>query len=193
MVCMKTRGQIVREWREARQMNARQLAKAIGTSRQNIENLEKDVVDQPKYLPALSRFMGYASVEELLALKEPPQSGPALAVEEGDAPQGEEGDFVPTSEEEWRLFQAYKLLSPELQQKHLAEVEADAMMEMGRKLFQDKLRAKGFATDEKVARHYGTPPEEGTATPGPSRGWTQMESPTNKATPAAKKRQGDAQ
>lgn len=170
-------------------MNPRELAKAIGTSRQNIENLEKDVVDQPKYLPALSRYMGYGSVEELLALNEPPPSAPALAVEEGEAPHGEEGDFVPTTEGEWRLFQAFKLLSPELQRKHLADVEADAMMEMGRKLFEDRLRSKGFAADEKVARHYGAPPSEDEA--GPRPGWTQVQSPTSPA-PASKKRKGDA-
>lgn len=154
---MKTRGQLVKEWREARGMTTRALAKAIGTSRQNIENLEADTVDQPRYLPALARYMGYGSTDELLALKEPPSSS-ALEVQEPPADY-EEGDFVPTSEREWRLFQAFKQLPPELQERHLQNVEDAAMKEMGRKLFAETLRSKGFALDKRVAAAYGAPPD----------------------------------
>lgn len=69
---MKTKGGIVRAWREARGWSPRELGDRVGTSRQNIENLEADAVDQPRYLPTLAKVMGYATVEELLALKEPP-------------------------------------------------------------------------------------------------------------------------
>lgn len=72
---MKTKGQIVREWRTSAGFEtAGQLASVVGTSRQNIENLEADAVDQPRYLPRLARLMGYASVEQLLELCEPPGS-----------------------------------------------------------------------------------------------------------------------
>jgi transcriptional regulator with XRE-family HTH domain len=70
---MKTKGQIVRAWRIAAGFEtAGQLAELVGTSRQNIENLEADSVDQPRYLPRLARLMGYATVEELLNLQDPP-------------------------------------------------------------------------------------------------------------------------
>ena len=72
MVCMNSRGEIVKQWREAQGLNTRQLADAVGTSRQNIENLEADLVDQPRYLPKLARVMGYTSTDELLALRDPP-------------------------------------------------------------------------------------------------------------------------
>lgn len=183
MICMKTRGQIVKEWREARQWNTRELAKAIGTSRQNIENLEADAVDVPRYLPKLARLMGYESSDDLRELKAPPTSGDTVTVEEPHEKSDAEEDFVPTSEEEWRLFQAFKLLSPEMQKKHLAQVEQDAMVEMGRQLFEERLRSKGFALDERVATAYGTP-SVGPAGPG----WKQVASPTAAPTAPAKKK-----
>lgn len=70
---MKTRGQIVKAWRTAAGFEtAKQLADLVGTSRQNIENLEADAVDQPRYLPTLAKLMGYRTVEDLLALNDPP-------------------------------------------------------------------------------------------------------------------------
>lgn len=69
---MKTKGGIVRAWREERGWSPRELGERVGTSRQNIENLEADAVDQPRYLPSLARLMGYNTVEELLALMDPP-------------------------------------------------------------------------------------------------------------------------
>lgn len=73
MLCMKTKGQIVREWRERMKWTTTQLAREVGTSRQNIENLEADNVDQPRYLSALAKVMGYLSTDDLLALHAPPE------------------------------------------------------------------------------------------------------------------------
>lgn len=83
MLCMKTVGEIVRAWREARGLNARELAEKVGgkTVRQDIENLESraEIKLIPIWLPRLSRLMGYTTVEELLALKEPPaEEGPTF-------------------------------------------------------------------------------------------------------------------
>jgi transcriptional regulator with XRE-family HTH domain len=72
MLCMETKGQIVRAWRERMGWSPRELGERIDTSRQNIENLEADAVDQPRYLPRLAKLMGYSTVEELLELKVPP-------------------------------------------------------------------------------------------------------------------------
>lgn len=74
----------MRVWREQRGWNTRELAERVGTSRQNIENLEADAVDQPRYLPALAKLMGYATVEELIELKMPPDvvNVPAFIVSE---------------------------------------------------------------------------------------------------------------
>ena len=79
MVCMSSRGEIVKQWREAQGLNTRELADAVGTSRQNIENLEANAVDQPRYLPKLARVMGYTSTDELLALREPPSGQGVVA------------------------------------------------------------------------------------------------------------------
>lgn len=76
---MNSRGEIVRQWREAQGLNTRQLADAVGTSRQNIENLEANLVDQPRYLPKLAKVMGYASTDDLLALRNPPPIQGGLA------------------------------------------------------------------------------------------------------------------
>lgn len=69
-----TLGSIVKTWRtaEPRKWTTAELAKAVGTSRQNIENLEAGAVGNPRYLQALARVMGYASIDDLLDLKPPP-------------------------------------------------------------------------------------------------------------------------
>lgn len=76
IVCMKTKGQLVKAWREAKGLNTATLGKMAGTSRQNIENLENDEVDFPRYLPRLAKAMGYEKTDDLLALKEPPAQSP---------------------------------------------------------------------------------------------------------------------
>lgn len=69
---MKTRGEIVRTWREERKLSPAKLGAMVGTSRQNIENLEAGTVGEPRYLRELARVMGYRTVEELLDLQDPP-------------------------------------------------------------------------------------------------------------------------
>jgi transcriptional regulator with XRE-family HTH domain len=76
IVCMKTMGEIVKKWREEHGLSAAALGKMVGTSRQNIENLEKDEVNQPRYLPQLAWVMGYKNTDELLGLKAPPIGEP---------------------------------------------------------------------------------------------------------------------
>lgn len=70
---MKTIGTIVREWREASGLTIADLVRKVGhgVRRQNIEQLEKDQVEQPKYLHHLAKLMGYTA-EDLLARRKPP-------------------------------------------------------------------------------------------------------------------------
>lgn len=81
MLCMKTVGEIVKAWRDAGLLNARELAEKVGTDRQSIENLESrpEIKLIPIWLPRLAKLMGYASVEELLELRVPPQGSGKLA------------------------------------------------------------------------------------------------------------------
>ncbi len=76
MLCMTTRGKLVRAWREARGLKTADVARMANTSRQNIENLESDEVAFPRYLPRLAKAMGYARTDDLLALKPPPDLSP---------------------------------------------------------------------------------------------------------------------
>jgi len=71
---MKSIGQLVEAWRTARGMKVAAFAQLVGTSRQNIENLEAGGIGVPRYVAKLARAMGYASVDDLLAGKEPPQA-----------------------------------------------------------------------------------------------------------------------
>lgn len=68
----KTVGGIVQEWRKAKAWSTRELAGKVSTSRQNIENLESGTVGNPRYLKGLAKVMGYARLDDLLDLKEPP-------------------------------------------------------------------------------------------------------------------------
>lgn len=69
---MKSLGERVREWREAQKppMKASDLAKKVGTFRQNIENLEAKGFGQPRYIAKLAEVMG-TSVDDLLGRKVP--------------------------------------------------------------------------------------------------------------------------
>jgi transcriptional regulator with XRE-family HTH domain len=76
MFCMTTtRGAIVKNWRNRVGISRAELARRVGTSRQNIENLEADRVENPKFLPRVAYVMGYGSTDDLLALKAPPEPG----------------------------------------------------------------------------------------------------------------------
>lgn len=63
---MKKIGERAKEFREARGWNTSEMARAVGTSRQNIESLEATGDRKPRYLTALARVMG-VSTDELLA------------------------------------------------------------------------------------------------------------------------------
>lgn len=60
-------------------MSPADLAARVPTSRQNIENFESGDVQEPRYLPELARVMGYASTDDLRALKPPPVQTSTLA------------------------------------------------------------------------------------------------------------------
>jgi transcriptional regulator with XRE-family HTH domain len=72
ILCMKTIGDLVREWREASELSTTQLAARTGggVKRQNIEQLESGEVKQPRYLPLLAKAMG-CTVDDLHALRAP--------------------------------------------------------------------------------------------------------------------------
>lgn len=55
----------VKTFRAVEKLSTAKLAELVGTSRQNIENLEAGEVEQPRYLPSLAKVMGQ-TVEELL-------------------------------------------------------------------------------------------------------------------------------
>lgn len=62
---MKTLGEQLKAFREKKGWNTTQMAKAVGTSRQNIESLEAHGNRIPKYLGALASVMG-RQVDDLL-------------------------------------------------------------------------------------------------------------------------------
>ena len=62
---MKSMGELVREYREAMGWNTSEMAKQVGTSRQNIENLELGLTKSPRYLPKLAKTMN-TTVEDLV-------------------------------------------------------------------------------------------------------------------------------
>jgi len=55
----------VKTFRALEKLSTAKLAQLVGTSRQNIENLEAGEVEQPRYLSSLAKVMG-RTVEELL-------------------------------------------------------------------------------------------------------------------------------
>lgn len=76
-------------------------------------------------------------------------------VEEDHQQHGE--DVVPASEEEHRLFRAFRLLTEDEQRAALRQVEEYAAGAIGKRYLEGKLGAKGYADDHKVARALGTP------------------------------------
>jgi len=81
--------QKVKTFRALENLSTAKLAELVGTSRQNIENLEAGEVAQPRYLPSLAKVMGH-TVEELLDPEIPLRDNhPLLAAE--DQPVGAKG------------------------------------------------------------------------------------------------------
>jgi hypothetical protein len=77
------------------------------------------------------------------------------AVEEEQAQYGE--DVVPSSEEEWRLFRAFRHLKEDEQRQALAQLEEFAAKVLGHRFLEGTLGASGYASDDKVSRAFGTP------------------------------------
>lgn len=67
MICMKTIGERVKEFRESKEWNTSRMAKEVGTSRQNIESLEAVGNRKPHYIKSLAKAMG-VTVDDLLGL-----------------------------------------------------------------------------------------------------------------------------
>jgi hypothetical protein len=57
MLCVKTLAEQVLQFMQAEELNAPQMARLVGTSRQNIENLMAGNVHNPRYLASLARVM----------------------------------------------------------------------------------------------------------------------------------------
>ena len=65
MLCMKTIGEKVKEFRESKGWNTTRMAKEVGTYRQSIENLEAKGDRKPRYIIDLARVMGM-TVDDLM-------------------------------------------------------------------------------------------------------------------------------
>ena len=76
---MKSVGEKVAEFRRAKGWTVVEMADKVGTSRQNIENLEKNEVGSPRYLHKLAKVMGI-SMDALVGTTpyEPPEEVPAV-------------------------------------------------------------------------------------------------------------------
>jgi len=91
MICMKTIGEKVKEFRESKGWNTTRMAKEVGTYRQSIENLEEKGDRKPRYIVDLARVMG-VTVDDLMnatataAITPPPPSVTASATNQALAP-----------------------------------------------------------------------------------------------------------
>ena len=63
-------GEKVRAWRLGSSIEIKQFAEKVGTSRQNIENLEAGSIGIPRYVAKLAKSMG-TSVDDLIDLRRP--------------------------------------------------------------------------------------------------------------------------
>lgn len=78
---MKTLGQRVRDHRESLGLNPSDYARLVGTSRQNINNVEAGEATQPRYIGKLAKAMGVTVDALLTGLQAPaPQSYSAAAL-----------------------------------------------------------------------------------------------------------------
>lgn len=105
---MKSIGEQAREFRESMNWNTTEMAKAVGTSRQNIESLEAAPDRKPRYIKDLARVMK-RTVDELMSdtvnqIAPPNRDGlvPVISwVQAGS--WGSAGDpFQPGDADEWR-------------------------------------------------------------------------------------------
>ncbi|HEU6454130.1 MAG TPA: helix-turn-helix transcriptional regulator [Roseateles sp.] len=119
ILCVKTLGQLVKDWRLASGLKTAELAALVGGSvkRQHIEQLEKAGSRTPRYIANLAKAMG-TTTDDLLALRMPPPlakrgSRGAVAVRHA-APPAPNGDFTTkprmATREEVELLNALDLL-----------------------------------------------------------------------------------
>jgi transcriptional regulator with XRE-family HTH domain len=123
MLCMKSLGELVKEWREASGLKTADLAKLVGgtVKRQHIEQLEKAGSRTPRYIAELAKAMG-TTVDNLLALRMPPPHGKidpkSLKLSIANAPPAKPPKGFKTAarmatEEEVKLLDALGMLLPE--------------------------------------------------------------------------------
>lgn len=78
MVCMKSLADQVREHRESLGMNPAEYARHVGTSRQNINNVEAGEAKQPRYIGKLAKAMGKTLDEVMGTPHLPPSRTPHI-------------------------------------------------------------------------------------------------------------------
>ena len=78
-MAVKSLAELVREHRASLGLNAAEYARLVGTSRQNINNVEAGEAEQPRYIGKLAKAMG-RTVDELLSGKGAP--GAHLAMQD---------------------------------------------------------------------------------------------------------------
>lgn len=120
---MKSLAELVLEHRKSLDMNAAEYARHVGTSRQNINNVEADEARQPRYIGKLAAAMG-ASVDDLLAGR----AGPWL-VGGVQAPAASPSDHAigPHHNDLARLAELLPALTPEQREGLMSIAEHMAM------------------------------------------------------------------
>lgn len=91
MLCMKSLADQVREHRESLGMNPAEYARHVGTSRQNINNVEAGEAKQPRYIGKLAKAMG-RTLDDLLGTHAVSVSRPPHA-----QPRGSDFTVLPTT------------------------------------------------------------------------------------------------
>jgi len=122
-------GEVVCKWRNERGWTVLQLANAVGTSRQSIENLENQSTRNPHFLPALAKVMGYLSSDDLRNLKMPP---------EGDA-SGLSNE--PEAEDPLEMLDKLLLAVPDQNRKALSQILSEWALHPGQGQWIDAFRA----------------------------------------------------
>lgn len=160
-------GRRVREFRTTRKWSTARMAKEVGTSRQNIENLEKKEFAHPHYIADLARVMG-TTVDELLGQ---------------DAPVAGPGDAEPSAGE-WAHLLEYReaAAAAKEQASRLLRESAEQMRVMRREAMQ----RLGLPSEPRPGE--GLPPTPRAAKVGNDRLKAGGLSVIKSAPPAAKKR-----
>lgn len=131
---MKTLGQQAKDFRESKKWGARQLAEAVGTSRQNIESLELKGNRVPKYIGKLAIAMN-TTTDAMLA-----QAGlrPKL-FSQGVQAENESAIHDPLTEQERALLDDWAAMGDDDQVELAAEISrrAEKMRRYMKKVYKD--------------------------------------------------------